>query len=166
MKYLFLGRHSKSLHEIERIKDIDRPLNQRGYDDAYLMARFISEQKIKPELIISSPAIRAFSSARIYSDILKLKTELRIEQELYFNEKKYFEKNISFLPNELNALMLIGHNSGIHIYSELLSGSKIAKFPTSAIICIEFSTFSWDELKNSDSRVIYFQYPSKLKNNE
>ena len=60
MKKLFLVRHAKSDWENPYLKDIERPLNERGYANANSMSY---QRRIKPDLIISSPAVRAFTTA-------------------------------------------------------------------------------------------------------
>ena len=71
MKTLYLARHAKSDWGNEVLKDIDRPLNNRGYSDAYIQSvKFSTDQK-HPDLIISSPAVRAFTTAGIFSRTLK-----------------------------------------------------------------------------------------------
>ena len=66
MKTLYLIRHAKSDRSIGELSDIDRPLNQRGYNDAHKMSLILKDKKIIPDLIISSPAIRALSTALIF----------------------------------------------------------------------------------------------------
>lgn len=163
MKYLLLGRHSKSFHEIEGIPDIDRPLNQRGYNDAYIMKEFINAKGIIPDLIISSPAIRAFTTSRIYSELLQSDKDLILNSNLYFNESKFFNFDLSKIPNDYNKLMLIGHNPGIHAFSEKFQNKRILKFPTSGIICLKFNLNNWSDLNNSIGELLYFQFPSNLK---
>jgi len=162
MKHLFLARHSKSSHEIANITDIDRPLSQRGYDDAYKIADKITKMDIVPEIIFSSPAIRAFTTARIYADILNLKEDkLKLHPNIYFDEETFLIDLIPSLSNNTNNIMITGHNPGIHMLAENFTGKRYPKIPTSAVLCLQFKINSWQELNNTKAKLIYFEYPKK-----
>lgn len=70
MKELILVRHAKSDWGSEVLKDIDRPLNERGYRDAYFMSNWFVKEKAKPQVIVSSSATRALSTAMIFARIM------------------------------------------------------------------------------------------------
>ncbi len=66
-KELYIVRHGKSTQDYGNVSDIDRPLKERGVNDGYAMAkRLLSKNKI-PELILTSPAVRALHSATIFA---------------------------------------------------------------------------------------------------
>ena len=65
MKKLFLIRHAKSSWEDFNLDDFDRPLNNRGEKDAPFMGKLLKKKKPKPDLIISSPALRTKLTAQI-----------------------------------------------------------------------------------------------------
>jgi phosphohistidine phosphatase len=67
MKKIFLIRHAKSDWGHESLADIDRPLNQRGYDEAYLASSLLKKKNFIPDLLISSSATRAISTCFIFS---------------------------------------------------------------------------------------------------
>ena len=67
MKTLYLIRHAKSEQNFAGLADIDRPLNERGYVDASKMSLMLKEKKLIPNAIISSPAVRAISTALIFA---------------------------------------------------------------------------------------------------
>ena len=72
MKKLFLIRHAKSSHDDLKMKDIDRTLNNRGKEDAPMMGKILKEKGVKPDLIFSSPAVRALETAKFFSKELNL----------------------------------------------------------------------------------------------
>ena len=65
MKTLFLLRHAKSSWNDQNLQDFDRPLNARGRKAAELIGTFIKKQKVSPDLVISSPAVRARETIEI-----------------------------------------------------------------------------------------------------
>ena len=72
MKTLYLIRHAKSSWDDSTLTDFERPLNERGINDAPKMGKLLKEKNIIPELLISSPANRAISTAKISPLILFL----------------------------------------------------------------------------------------------
>ena len=59
MKILYLVRHAKSSWKDDSISDAERPLNKRGERDAPFMAELLCMKGIRPDLLVSSPALRA-----------------------------------------------------------------------------------------------------------
>lgn len=111
MKTLYLVRHAKSDWNHDGLADIDRPLNARGYRDANTMSRLLKEKKIVPSLIISSPAIRAISTALIFSRNLGYNTSnLLIKPDLYDSTLKQYLNVIKQVDNHYQSIMLFGHN--------------------------------------------------------
>jgi hypothetical protein len=66
MKTLFLVRHAKSSWDNPGVRDINRPLNERGLHDAPKMGKLIRSLGIKPDLLVSSPAKRALTTAQFF----------------------------------------------------------------------------------------------------
>ena len=66
MKKLYLIRHAKSSWKDITLDDFDRPLNKRGKTDAPFMAQKLKDKNIYPDIIISSPAKRAKSTAKAF----------------------------------------------------------------------------------------------------
>lgn len=161
-KTIILLRHAKSSHLIKNILDIDRPLNQRGYKDAYKMARQLQLNNIIPQLIYSSPAVRAFSTALIFAQAFELEDKMTISKNLYFNERFFFENTIKETPNDINTILIAGHNPMMHTFSEFYSGKPVHKFPTSAVFALKFKTTTWD-LKEKTGKVALFDFPSIAK---
>ena len=58
MKTLILVRHAKSSWNDPAQRDIDRPLNERGRNDAPMMAERLLKRDIHPQRILCSPALR------------------------------------------------------------------------------------------------------------
>ena len=61
MKTLILVRHAKS-DWTENTDDFDRPLNERGHQDAPKMAKFLKSEEVKIDVFVTSPAKRALTT--------------------------------------------------------------------------------------------------------
>ena len=102
MKSLYLIRHAKSDWGKAELRDIDRPLNARGYSNAYKMSSILKAQKIIPDLVITSPAIRAISTALIFCRNLQSDaSDIIINSDLYDSSLKEYKNCISKIDNKL-----------------------------------------------------------------
>src|SRR4051812_13307166 len=110
MKELTFVRHAKSDWGTEFLKDIDRHLNERGYRDAYFLSEWYAGNKKRPELLLSSTATRAVSTALIFSRALA-----HNQQHVHLDENIYeagADKLISILKKQENtygSILLFGH---------------------------------------------------------
>ena len=98
MKTLILVRHAKSSWDAVGLEDHERPLNERGKEDAPAMAKRLKDKKIKVDLFISSPARRAHKTARYFAKEYKLK-----KKDIVEDDKLYGASVSSFLeviPND------------------------------------------------------------------
>ncbi len=164
MLNLLLCRHSKSSWDFPYLRDIDRPLSKRGYNDAKIIGQVLLNQNVKPDLIVSSPAIRAFHTARIYAGIMDMPyCKIKIIKELYFNMELFFHDLSRYLKDDVKSVMLVSHNPDIHTFAEEFTGQAFNKIPTSAVINISFSNERWADICKKSSKVVSFDYPKKYK---
>ena len=150
MKTIMLMRHGKSDWENSET-DFDRPLSKRGLKDVPRMAQTVAKCRIVPELIISSPAARAKETAELFVEELGTGTQLRFEKSLYGESSDAYLKCIRNADNNVNCLMLTGHNPDIERTAEFLAckenGGLSIKMPTAAIICLQAEIPAWRDLK-------------------
>lgn len=159
MKKLFLVRHAKSDWNNSEIKDIERPLNDRGYNNANQMSRQFKEV---PELIISSPAIRAISTALIFAENLKYDPNtITIKKELYETSVKDYLSIIHSLGDQYQSVMIFAHNPTIGEFAGSLVKSLPMEMPTCSIAGIRFETNQWKDIKTQQGELFLFDYPKK-----
>ncbi len=163
MKSLCLIRHAKSSWAEENTEDFERLLNERGYSDAPKMGRKLFESGFKPDLIISSPAFRAISTARRFSRELTYEPDLIVtDMRIYDARESTLVDLIRQIPDEFNKVALFGHNPGLHQISNYLVPVGPAEFPTCAIAWLDFSIQSWKDITAGNGKLYYYDYP---KNN-
>jgi phosphohistidine phosphatase len=166
MKTLYLARHAKSSWDMPELKDTERPLNGRGKKDAPMMGKLLKEMDEYPDLIISSPAKRAFSTAkRIASEIGYPRKKIRVNDALYMADTNEFMFVISDTKKSVNRLMLVSHNYGVTHFANYISGSDIDNIPTAGIVRIDFNIASWKDIQEKKGKVMFFEYPKKHRNN-
>ena len=143
-KILFIVRHGKSTWEYPAVSDIDRPLKDRGIKDAYTMANRVLKKAVIPDVVISSPAVRALHTAIIFSRVLDLPAdEIIINQDLYLADYPEILSVIKATDDSRMSLMIFGHNPGFTDLTNYLSGLNIDNIPTSGLVILRFKTGSW-----------------------
>ncbi len=157
MKKLFLIRHAKSDWTNPELKDSERFLNERGYSNANMMA---SKFKYKTDLIITSPAIRAISTALIFARNINYNSNnICIKQELYESSVKKYLDVIHEIDNAFETILLFAHNPTISDLAQQLTHALPMELPTCAIVGINFDVSDWKKVKEGD--LFLFDYPKK-----
>ena len=164
MKRLTLVRHAKSDWSLPGQQDWDRALNKRGQRDAPEMARRLRARKLKPDVILSSPAVRALATATIMARELKVAASIvRQDERLYLAGPADMLTVIRELGGNARHLMVFGHNPGITEFANRLSaGDRIDNMPTSAVFTATFAIADWSELDWGNGQDAQFDYPKNL----
>ena len=159
MKILILVRHAKSSWDDPDLADIDRPLNKRGKKDALEMGQRLKRQDIMPDIIVSSPARRAMSTAKkIARQLGYPKENIQIAKEIYeagLDALLFLIKNIHGNPG---SLMLFGHNPAITEFANALTGINIHNIPTCGIVSIQFDLDQWSQIEYKKGKFILFLF--------
>lgn len=162
MKNLILVRHAKSSWDNAGLSDMERPLNKRGKHDAPMMGRILAGKGEKPDLIISSPAKRALSTAkRISVELGYERSSIKINNSLYMADNDDFLRVIGEVKDEVSCLMIFSHNYGITDFVNSITGESISNIPTCGIVKAELNLDSWSDIINTKGKMIYFEYPKK-----
>ncbi|MBL7924274.1 MAG: histidine phosphatase family protein [Bacteroidia bacterium] len=131
---LILVRHAKSLHNDYVEQDIERHLCDRGYHDAAVSSGWCSSKKIVPDLMLSSPAIRAFSTALIFANRLGYASDaIRLEAAIYEASVRNLVYVLDGIPEGTKTCMLFGHNPGFTELLNYLCGPVCSQLPTAAV---------------------------------
>lgn len=162
MKTLYLVRHAKSDWGDADLSDIDRPLNKRGYRDAHTMSALMKEKKLLPDLIITSPAIRAISTALIFCRNFNVNySTLVINANLYRTDVKHYIDIISQTDNQFKSIMLFGHNPIITDLANSLTPSFTESIPTCGIVGIgqPEKNMNWKRFNDKVGELILYDFP-------
>ena len=144
MKTVLLMRHAKSSWKDKKLEDIERPLNKRGKKDAGRMGHLMKEKELVPELILCSSAVRARSTAELFAEKSGYTGEIRYLDSFYMAEPMIYAEAVHSLPDELNQVMLIGHNPGMEGLVQILSG-KVESLPAGAIARMALTIEHWSD---------------------
>jgi phosphohistidine phosphatase len=159
MKTLFLIRHAKSSWDDTALPDQDRPLNDRGKRDAPNMGERLAKRDVKPDLILSSPAMRALKTAEIIAKKLDYRRrDILVDDRLYAVAADDLLDVIHKLDDKLERVMLLGHNPELTELAHRLS-SKITHMPTCAVAEFTFDAKSWSKIGKVKPAKVALDYP-------
>jgi len=162
-KTLILVRHAKSSWRDTTLNDIQRPLNKRGNRDAPKMGEHMVKRNILPEVIFSSPGLRALTTARLISVKIGIApSEIIVEDDLYTFNSEDLITFIKSISDNYNKVMIVGHNPAITDLTNYFSGSKINNVPTCGVAVLKFSIDSWKKVSKKKAVLKSFDYPKKL----
>ncbi|HQZ96992.1 MAG TPA: histidine phosphatase family protein [Pyrinomonadaceae bacterium] len=142
MKTLFILRHAKSSWADAEMSDFERPLNDRGLKVAAFMGELMADKGLEPYLILSSPAVRARTTAEIVKRSGKLDAEIRYEHRIYEASPQTLRQTISEIDGAYRSVLLVGHNPGIEGLIRFLTG-EIEPVPTAALAVIDLNLDEW-----------------------
>lgn len=161
MKKLLLIRHAKSNWDTP-LKDIDRPLDQRGINDAHLVSLNISNFIPKTYVIHCSTAKRTTATALIFAQNLHYPIESIIyKPELYTFDESQLEKTIKSTDNSIESIILFGHNAAITNFVNKFGDVFITNVPTTGFVSLAFEVNNWNNIK--DGKTIKIVTPKDLK---
>ncbi len=145
MKTLLILRHAKSSWKDTSLPDHDRPLNKRGKRDAPRMGKFLREQELVPDRIISSTAKRARNTAKAVAKACHYKDKVELTSELYHAGPGAYLAVLENVPDDNQRVMVVGHNPGMEALVAHLTG-RIETMPTAALAHVELPIERWKEL--------------------
>ena len=159
MKTLILVRHAKSdwTHDLP---DFDRPLNDRGHKDAPRMARFVHEKGIEIQQFVTSPAKRALTTCRYFSEVYDNKDIKKVE-ELYHASSKEFLETINELDDKFDHVALFSHNNGISDFASSLTSEPVL-FPTCGVAVFEIDCEEWSQFEGAEKKLLHFFAPKEV----
>ncbi len=160
MKQILIIRHAKSSWNNNLLSDFDRPLNERGEHDAPEMANRILKRGIQLQAIVSSTAVRAFSTAVFFAKSQEIKKSAIIQiDKLYHAPAHVFYEVIQELDDKLDRVAIFSHNPGITHFVNELTDTRIDNMPTCGIYAINIPIKHWSEFAEVDKLFWFFDCP-------
>ena len=164
MKTLTIFRHAKSSWDFPDLTDHDRPLNKRGKRDAPIMGERLKESGIRPSLIVSSPAVRAWKTARTVAKQIGYPVEfLQREPGLYHAGVNKLLDIIAVQDDGFNNIVIVGHNPGLTDLANELVPGLTSNLPTAGFIAIRIDTDDWDLRTRESADLLVYDYPKKSR---
>ncbi len=166
MKTLLLMRHAKSSWKDDKLEDHERPLKKRGKKDTKRIATVLQENKLIPDLIISSSAVRARETAEIVAKKVSYAGKIIIMDDLYMGEPQDFLNTLSILNNAFSTVMIVAHNPGLEAYLQILDG-EIESVPTGALGHLTLTLDDWKDISlETIGKLVNLWKPKELREKE
>jgi len=168
MKTLFILRHAKSSWKNDILDDHNRPLNKRGKRNAPFMANLILSAGFPVQKIVSSSAVRALDTATVFAETLHLEDEdILIRKKLYHASAMRIASLVSNLPEELDTVILVGHNPGLQEFLENYSNWQDENLATCGLVGLRVGD-TWTSVHEKQATQFFYEFPRKYfpKNEE
>lgn len=159
-KILYLVRHAKSSWKDLSLGDRDRPLNKRGRQNSPEMGRRMAEQGHVPDLIISSPAKRALTTAQNIARELGIDTSaIVVDDNLYFCGAPGMLNVLECVDDRHRKVMLVGHNPTTTSLLNSLADTRVWNMVTCAVAIVGFDLDTWAEVSQTVGELLGYGYP-------
>jgi phosphohistidine phosphatase len=166
MKTLLLMRHAKSSWKHAEMPDHERPLNKRGKKDAPMMGSLIKDKELIPQKILCSTALRATETARLVQDKNDFNSDTVFLDSYYMAEPNAYLEALQTLPDDIERVMVIGHNPGLEGLLQILSG-QIVSLSTASVAHLVLPIAHWNELNlDSEAELVETFSANDLKEKE
>jgi phosphohistidine phosphatase len=152
MKTLLMLRHARSILKSQNLSDHARPLDELAKQDALDMGKLLRNKDLIPDLIISSTALRAKTTAELVAKGGSYQGEIVLEQSLYQAKPKDYLKIIQGLSEKYTCVLLVGHNPTLEETIGLLAGSSGVKMTPCALAPLNISIEKWSDFKFNDKQ--------------
>lgn len=153
MKTLLILRHAKSSWANTSLSDFERPLNARGKRDAPRIGRLLRQEALVPELIITSAAERAYTTAEAVALASLYDNTIHPTRALYHADPEEYLAALNKLGEPYQRVMVVGHNPGIEELVEEITG-EWQRMPTAALAWVELPISDWSELHAGSTGVL------------
>jgi phosphohistidine phosphatase len=124
------------------------------------MGKRLKEKQIHPGAILSSPAKRAFSTAKRISEAVGFpKENIIMEPKLYHASSSQIVTVLKAIPDKYNDIFIFGHNPGFTDLVNEIGNVEIDNIPTCGIVALAFPISSWQEVDEVNGDLLFFDYP-------
>ena len=162
MKELCLVRHAKSSWKYPKLDDFERPLNKRGRKNAPFMGKIVHQLGFSPDLIISSPASRAAMTARAFAFEINYPLEkIQYLASIYESNEIDLTHILEGLADNLNKVMLLGHNPALTHLANSIGNYPVSNIPTSGVFCVALDIPFWSGILKKPGKLKFFEFPKK-----
>ena len=162
-KTLFLVRHAKSSWDDIALSDFERPLNERGKNDAPKMGKRLRKKNVKIDAFISSPAKRAKKTAEYFIKEFDRDTdEIILVSALYDAGTNNFSETIKDIDDKYKSAAIFSHNPGITDFAnQLIDKANVDNMPTCSVFAVKADVEKWKDFSKAKKEFLFFDYPKK-----
>ncbi len=138
-------------------------MKPRGKKDLETISSYLSLRKIKPDLVLSSCALRAQNTVNKLVESIEYKGKINFMQELYLSRPNILMDTITLQDDHFDSIFLVGHNPELSEFANILVDENCSKMPTLAILAINFDIDCWSEIRDVKGKIDFFIYPKQFR---
>lgn len=153
MKTLLVLRHGKSSWDHPGIADHDRPLKKRGERDAPRIGKLVRDERLIPDLILTSTAVRARRTAELVAAHGGYRGDIVECADLYPGSSRDYTAVLNDVGDDHERVMIVAHNPGLEELVRGLTGYN-ERLPTAALAWIRLPITCWNELAQNASATL------------
>lgn len=162
LRHLIVLRHGKSDRGPGLEVDFERPLKKRGMRAAERVGRFLAESGQKPDLVLSSSALRARETARLAAEAGGWSCAVHLTDDLYEARPESVLEVVRGTDDDVHRLVVVGHEPTSSALIGLLTGAAPPLLPTAAMADVTFSAPSWRALAPGTGELAWLVTPRSL----
>lgn len=153
MKMLFVLRHAKA-EPAASGSDFSRALTERGEEDAAHSGKHIAKIAT-PDLIVTSDAERALSTARIVAKKTEYNAEIVQNPAIYEARVEVLIDVVRTFPNSADIVVLVGHNPGLEglVYALGENRESVPRLATATFVQMAFDVDDWSDVTDECGRI-------------
>ena len=166
---LLVLRHAKSSWDSGARTDYDRPLSKRGLKNAPRVGRFLGEEGLRPDYVVSSPAMRAKQTVTLACEQMGIdESQIHWDDRIYHASTGALMDVLAEAPANARRVLIAGHNPGLEMLVQTLSADRVPMpddyklMPTAAVAHLELST-PWADIDGGTARLIGLTRARSLK---
>lgn len=169
MKRLILLRHAKAVAK-DAAEDFDRVLAPGGRAQMTVMARYLADERLAPDLAIVSPSARTRETWSLAKLALAEEIPAVFEARVYEASDEMLLAVLRETGAEIRSAILVGHNPGIEDLARRLvgygdryaAGRMMESFPTAALAVVDIAVETWRDVEIRSGRLDRFVTPASL----
>ena len=163
IKTLYLIRHAKSDWSDGSLSDFERGLKKKGHKDLNTISSYLSLQQIKPDLILTSLALRAQITADELSKKIDYTGRIHYMEELYNSRPETIMNVLTLQDDDYDTIFVIGHNPELTEFANFLINDNFSKLPTLGVLAINLQIDSWQNITEKCGKIDFFIQPKQFK---
>jgi len=164
MKTLYIVRHAKSSWKNKSLDDFERPLRKKGVEDLRAVIEVLNERNVRPDFLLTSPAVRAIQTAMLLSQGLEMPQDsVGIRSVLYPGTCEQYQDCVRELPKERESVMIVGHHPAVTDMINSLLGEELQRAATSSVHAIQWDKAdSWKKCFSNPGQLLFAVKPKNI----
>jgi phosphohistidine phosphatase len=161
MKVLFLLRHAKAVSGSDGLRDLDRSLTDEGHRQAKRIGKYLKEQNVGFDLVLSSTALRARDTTQLVLTAAEWMAEVRYDQRIYDANRQQLLRMVSEIERDKSKVLLVGHNPGLEELLQRLTG-RFEPMSTGTLARIALGGSEWKDAGEQTADLDWLVTPKDL----